>query len=273
MNPINWSALAFFVTVATVFGLAIYHVVAGYYHIRYYRLRHDEPETWKHQPKRFLTPKLHRTAMLVGSANLALGGVITGILIFLIDEEYLPTMLYYNVSDYGWAYTLLSVPVLFAVIDAGAYYVHRALHFRPLYKRFHKFHHRFVATSPYVATALHPVELLWLQAASLIWIFLVPLHPAVVSVVLVYILVFNIIDHSGVRLVSSLPWQGPSAYHDDHHAHFHVNFGQHLMIWDRMHGTLRRENRSYGQEVFGGRGASADDLAGPGDATDPFVAY
>ncbi|MFT4569803.1 MAG: lathosterol oxidase [Candidatus Binatia bacterium] len=255
MGTIDWSSLGFFVGVATFFGLAIYHVVAGYYHYRYYYLRHDEPETWKCQPKRFLTAKLHRISMMSGSANLALGGVVTGILIYGIDQG-LPTMLYYDVADYGWFYTLVSIPVLFAVIDAAAYYVHRALHFKPLYARFHKFHHRFVATSPYVATALHPIELLWLQAASLMWIFLVPLHPAVVSVVLVYILIFNIIDHSGVRLVSSLPWQGPSAYHDDHHAHFHVNFGQHLMIWDRMHGTLRRQGRSYGNEVFGGRGTS-----------------
>ncbi len=269
MSTVDWSSLGFYLAVATGFGLAIYHAVAGYYHLRYYRLRRDEPDTWKCQPSRFLTDKLHRTAVLAGSANLALGGVVTGILIYLIERG-LPTMLYYDVADYGWAYTLASVPVLFAVIDASAYYVHRALHFKPLYKRFHKFHHRFVATSPYVATALHPVELLWLQAASLIWIFIVPLHPAVVSVVLVYILVFNIIDHSGVRLVSSLPWQGPSAYHDDHHAHFHVNFGQHLMIWDRLHGTLRRRGRSYGKDVFGGRGLAP---SASGEVDNPFFEY
>ena len=268
MNAIDWSSLAFYVFVATAVGVAVYHAVAGYYHLRYYRLRRDEPETWKCQPRRFLTTALHRNSMLAGTANLTLGGVLTGILIYAIDQG-LPTMLYYDVSEYGWAYTLASVPLLFVLNDASAYYIHRALHFRPLYRSIHKYHHRFVATSPYVAAALHPVELLWLQAASLLPIFILPLHPAVVASVLIYILVFNIIDHSGVRLVSSLPWQGPSMYHDDHHAHFHVNFGQHLTIWDRLHGTLRREGRAYGDSVFGGRGV-AEPEAG---AAQGFVKY
>src|SRR5690606_13456630 len=85
-------------------------------------------------------------------------------------------------------------------------------------------------------------------------LFFIPFHFLSVVAALIYILIFNIIDHSGVDLVSSLPWQGPSRYHDDHHVHFHVNFGQHLMLWDRMHGTLRRENRTYGVDVFGGKG-------------------
>jgi lathosterol oxidase len=87
--------------------------------------------------------------------------------------------------------------------------------------------------------------------------------------VLTYILVFNIIDHSGVRLESRWPWQGPSLYHDDHHVHFHVNFGQHLMLWDRLHGTLRRLDRRYGNDVFGGKGAALDETSSPG----PFVRY
>lgn len=267
MSSIDWSALAVTLFMAMFFGVAIYHAVAGYYHIRYYTLRRHEPETWKCQPKRHLSDAQHRNARMMGTLNLMLGGFVTGLLIHAVQEG-LPTALYYNVAEYGWLYTLVSIPVLFAIIDGSAYYVHRALHFRPLYRRFHHYHHTFVATSPYVATALHPVELLWLQAVSLMWIFLVPLHPVVVGAVLIYILIFNIIDHSGVRLVSSLPWQGPSLYHDDHHACFHVNFGQHLMIWDRMHGTLRREGRKYGDKVFGGRGEGAS-----APAADPFVDY
>jgi lathosterol oxidase len=43
-------------------------------------------------------------------------------------------------------------------------------------------------------------------------------------------------------------------YHDDHHLHFHVNFGQHLSFWDRFHNTHRRVGRRYGVDVFGGKG-------------------
>ena len=64
------------------------------------------------------------------------------------------------------------------------------------------------------------------------------------------------------------PLRKPSNYHDDHHALFHVNFGQHLTWWDRLHGTLREQGRSYGVEVFGGKGAAA---AGP--APDEVIPY
>ncbi|MDE0678401.1 MAG: sterol desaturase family protein [Acidimicrobiaceae bacterium] len=118
----------------------------------------------------------------------------------------------------------------------------------------HRFHHRFVAAMPYVALALHPAELLMLQAATLAPMLIIPFYAVSVAGVVLYILVFNVAGHSGVRLVSALQWQPPSRFHDDHHAHVHVNFGQHLMLWDRLHGTLRRHGRRYGPEVFGGRG-------------------
>ena len=41
------------------------------------------------------------------------------------------------------------------------------------------------------------------------------------------------------------------------------------MLWDRMHGTLRRQNRTYGKDVFGGRGVPG----GSGAELDPYVRY
>jgi lathosterol oxidase len=199
---------------------------------------------------------------------MTLGGVLTGVLIYAIQLG-LPTKLYYEVSEMGWAYTLASVVGLFLVVDAGAYYVHRVLHIKVLFRAIHRHHHKFIATTPFAAIAMHPVELVSLQIAAFAAMFVVPLHPAVIGVVLVYVLVFNIIDHSGVRLDSVIPWQAPSDYHDDHHVHFHVNFGQHLMIWDRVHGTLRVAGRTYGKDIFGGRGVAIP----KGRAADGFSGY
>lgn len=264
--------LAICIASATLAGVVTYHVVAGYYHVRYYVRRRNEPATWKCQPERFLSPKMHRSAMLAGTANLAMSGSITGILIYGVVSGTLETPLYTDVSDYGWPYTIGMTVVLFVMTDCINYWVHRLLHTKFLYRRFHRFHHRFVATSPYVATAMHPVEILTQQAASFVPLFLIPFHAASAAAVLLYILVFNIVDHSGVRLTSVLPWQPPSQYHDDHHAFFHVNFGQHLLIWDRMFGTLRRRNRHYDDETFGGRGAPVDSDSGRA-IPEPYVRY
>ena len=200
--------------------------------------------------------------MALSTFNLSLGGLITGHLVYLMMIG-VETPIYFEVSDYGWVWTIAGVPVLFFLVDAAAYYVHRFLHTRFMYTRFHKTHHRWAAPSPWVVVAMHPVEFLLLQIATFLPLFLLPFHAVAVIVVFVYVLVFNIVDHSGVRLRSIWPWQGPSAYHDDHHVFFHVNFGQHLMFFDKIHGTLRREKRTYGADTFGGKGVPAEDEESP----------
>ena len=273
MESVDWSLLAICVVGAVLVGVVAYHAVAGYYHYRYYVRRRHEPETWKCQPKRFLTPRQNRAAIVLGTSNLTLSGAITGVLVYGIVTGSVKTAIYTDVADYGWTYTIGMTVVLFMLMDYTNFSVHRVLHTKFVFKHLHRFHHRFVATSPYVATALHPVEMLWQQAASFLPLFFIPFHAASIAGVLLYMLIFNIIDHSGVRLVSVLPWQPPSTYHDDHHAHFHVNYGQHLMLRDRLHGTLRRQNRRYGKEVFGGRGIRETNNASQPAELEPFVVY
>jgi len=235
-------------------GIVIFHGVAGYYHLKYYVLRRSKPEDWKIQYKRFLPKGFQKKAVLLSSFNMVIGGLISGALIYAVLEEGLWCPAYYYVDDYGWFYTIFSTVLLFLILDAIAFYVHWALHHRWFYKKFHRSHHRFVATTPYVTTAIHPIAFVGMQVATLIPLFIIPFNVVSIGIVLIYILIFNIVDHSGVSLESRIPWQASSNYHDDHHVHFHVNFGQHLTLWDRLHGTLRRSNRTYGREVFGGKG-------------------
>lgn len=273
MEIIDWSLLALCIGASTLVALVLYHAVAGYYYYRYYVRRRDKPEIWKCQPTRFLTPKQHRTALLTGTRTLTLGGVSTGLLVYGMMVGWVKTAIYTDVAAYGWAYTIGMTVVLFVLMDYCVYWAHRMLHLTFFYKHFHYIHHSFVATSPYVTTAFHPVEMFMLQTATFLPLFFIPLHAVSVGGILLYALIFNITDHSGVRLVSALPWQGPTAFHDDHHLHFHVNFGQHLMIWDRLHGTLRRRDRRDGQDVFGGRGAPDGTYGNRPVELEPFVSY
>lgn len=269
MLEIDWPLLLLCLGGSMAGGLVIFHAVAAYYHVRYYVRRRDDAKSWKIQAKRWLRADQQRDAVLLSTFNLSLGGLLSGLIVYSIAQGW-QTPVYMDVAEHGWTYTLLSAVGMFIVNDAGAYYVHRALHTPWLYRHVHRHHHRFVATTPYVTVAVHPFELLALQTAALLPIFFVPLHPAVIGGVLIYVLIFNVIDHSGVRLTSSLPWQGPSMYHDDHHTQFHCNFGQHLTVWDRLHGTLRRKKRKYGVKVFGGGG---ERVADGGVEQDEFVAY
>jgi len=249
----DWPAYLGIVLASVLGGLVILFSVGGYYHLKYYVRRRHEPEAWKCQPRRFLRRDQQLEALRLSCMNLTFGGVLSGTFIYALTHG-LKTPIYFEVDAYGWAYTLFSTAALFVLVDLVAYYAHRLLHVRPLFRHIHHWHHRYVATTPWVVTAMHPAEFLFFQATAFIPLLLLPTYYLAAIAVFVYTLAFNIIDHSGVKLSSRWPWQGPTTFHDDHHLCFHVNFGQHLSLWDRLHGTLRRRGRRYGADVFGGRG-------------------
>src|SRR5262249_15423128 len=99
------------------------------------------------------------------------------------------------------------------------------------------------------------VEFLTYQSVMLIPLLFVPVNAIAVIVILISAQVEALIQHSGVRVAPWIPWMPSTYFHDDHHRFFHVNYGQHLVLWDRLYGTLRRYGRRYGVEVFGGHGA------------------
>lgn len=252
---LRWLAL---VVWSIAFGLAIVWGVGGYYHLRYYVLRRHEPEAWKCQPRRWLRPEQQRQAMRLTTMNMSVGGLLSGTFIWALDHG-LPTAIYFDLGERGWPWFVFSTVAFFLLVDLLAYYAHRAMHHKLVFRQVHSWHHRYVATTPFVVTAMHPLEFLTFQAVTFLPMFFLPVHYLTAIGVFIYILVFNIIDHSGVRLSSRWPWQGPTSFHDDHHAHFHCNFGQCLLLWDRLHGTLRRKHRRYGADIYGGRGSGDGD--------------
>jgi sterol desaturase/sphingolipid hydroxylase (fatty acid hydroxylase superfamily) len=146
--------------------------------------------------------------------------------------------IYTDVADHGWAWFLLSFVLYFLWIDLWAYLGHRALHMRPLYRRFHKLHHAYKFPTAFTALAVHPVDMAILQGGIYVGLYVMPLHIGVIGLLLLYIHYFNVVDHSGVYAETWLPWQPSTLYHDDHHQYFHINFGQSLTLWDRMFGTF-----------------------------------
>jgi lathosterol oxidase len=118
--------------------------------------------------------------------------------------------------------------------------------------------------------AMHPLELATYQSIMLLPLFVMPVYVGGLIFVLVYQNYVGLLDHSGIDFHSWFPWQPPTRFHDDHHVHFHVNYGQNMGVWDRLFGTYRRNDRVYGEDVFGGRGAPKSEgaLEGPPDYVD-----
>lgn len=251
-------------------GLGMYFGIAGAFHLIYYRGRRERAAEWKCQPRRWLTPKLSRHQLLLGTANMLGASIASGFF-----TAYLAgggrSAVYFDLQQHGLLYALGGTVLYFLLTDAGLYWAHRTFHRPLLFRYIHRWHHRYTAPSAFTAMAMHPVELATYQSIMLLPLFVLPVHVGGLIFVLVYQNYVALVDHSGIDFHSWLPWQPPTRFHDDHHVHFHVNYGQNMGLWDRIFGTYRRQGRVYGVEVFGGRGAPASDA--PASAPAPLFDY
>ncbi len=119
------------------------------------------------------------------------------------------------------------------------YWVHRLIHWKPLYKHVHYLHHKNVNPNPWSGMAMHPVEIVLYFSVSLIhWV--VPSHP--------FIFLFNL-QHAALAPASvHHGFEGPilkeklptgSYFHYLHHRYFECNYGAPVLPFDRWFHTFR----------------------------------
>ncbi|XP_031574564.1 delta(7)-sterol 5(6)-desaturase erg32-like [Actinia tenebrosa] len=231
----------------------IYFTLGGFLQWYFYIRQRGRPEDWKCQPKRFLSREEEIHEITLGTINMMSGAAVFGVISCYIANGGFTT-LYYDPLERGWLYLFLSTILLFLFEDACAYYYHRMLHWPFFYKRFHKIHHRYKAPTAFSATAMHPVEFFGFQVFIIAPVFIMPINAGVYVGILMYLYYFGMVDHSGINMYSIVPWQPPVMFHDDHHKYFHCNFGFNSLIFDQFHGTLRRTDRFYSEDTFGGKG-------------------
>jgi len=144
---------------------------------------------------------------------------------------------YQNISDYGWAYFLLS-PVLFILFtDCVIYFIHRGLHLKIFYGPIHKMHHRYKHTTPFSAFSFHPLDG-WLQGVPYhIFVIFFPMHNVLYSVSVFVVGWWTINIHDRVTL--RLPGVNGAAHHTIHHTKFNYNYGQYFILWDWLMGSFK----------------------------------
>jgi len=241
------------VAVSVAISLITFWGVGGLIHHWFYVRRRNDAERWKLQPKRFLSPKMTRHAFFLGSFNMAIGSVTGGLFAWHVVRGGWSS-LYFDPREHGLLWLPVSAVATYFAIDAGLYYSHRFLHREWMWKRIHRWHHRYTAPIFFTTTAVHPVEFLIFEGFVLLPALVIPVHWAVYVGVVAYTYLIGMIDHSGIVVRWPLPFHSGNRFHDDHHVHFHCNYGHHTQLFDRLHGTVRDAKRRYGPDVFGGRG-------------------
>lgn len=112
------------------------------------------------------------------------------------------------------------------------YYSHRILHYRPLYRRIHKTHHKFTAPVSFASQYAHPIEHLVANTLP------IALPPAVLGTHILTMwtfLAWQLLETATVHSGYDLPG-GAAKRHDRHHERFDVHFGG-LPWLDWIHGT------------------------------------
>jgi Delta7-sterol 5-desaturase len=246
-------------------GLGTYFGIAGLLEYLYYRRRGDAA-AWKLQPRRWPNRRARRNEILLGAANMAAASTGSGLF-----AHYLATggasSVYFDLRAHGVAFSIATAVLYFVATDGILYWAHRLFHRRTLFRWIHRVHHRWTSPTAFTAYAMHPLEFAVYQGVMLAPLFVLPIHVVGLVFVLLYQNTIALLDHSGVAMATLVPWQPPPRFHDDHHVHFHVNYGQTLGVWDRVFGTWRRAGRVYGENVFGGKGAPL----GPDSAPRPTL--
>jgi lathosterol oxidase len=256
-----------YVAVAIAGGLGMYFGIGGLFELLYYRRRADAA-AWKLQPRRWPNRGARRREIALGVANMTLGSIASGLFASFVAGGG-ATAVHTGGDGHSALFWIATAIVYFVATDGLLYGAHRLLHRKALFRAIHRVHHRWTSPTAFTAAAMHPAEFALYQSIMLAPLFFWPMHVAGLVAVLVYQNTIALLDHSGVALGSVLPWQPPPRFHDDHHVHFHVNYGQTLGLWDRVFGTWRRIGRVYGEHVFGGKGAAL----GPDTARAQLVDY
>jgi len=119
------------------------------------------------------------------------------------------------------------------------YWVHRLLHWKPLYDRFHSVHHRNITIGPWSGLSMHPVEHL-LYLSSLFVMLVVPSHPVHMLFLAYWLTLATATSHSGYQelVVGNYRTTIANFFHQLHHRYFSCNYGNVDMPLDRWFGSF-----------------------------------
>jgi sterol desaturase/sphingolipid hydroxylase (fatty acid hydroxylase superfamily) len=147
------------------------------------------------------------------------------------------TWLNWAEHPYWLALLLFLTPVIHEV---HFFFIHRAIHWPPLYKWVHSVHHNSVNPSPWSSLSMHPVETFIYHSVAL-WHLVIPSNPLVALFQLNaagYGAVNGHIGFDKLELTDETALDSHAYLHYLHHKHFEVNYGgDGLVPLDKWFGT------------------------------------
>jgi Delta7-sterol 5-desaturase len=167
-------------------------------------------------------------------------------LVFIVLKPY--TNLHSDFDLYGTFYFYLCFPLMLIIHDAYFYGIHRLMHHPKLFRLIHRVHHQSTNPSPWTAYAFHPLEAVLEAGIIPLIAFTLPVYQPSLGLFLLFQFFYNVYGHLGYELYPKNfqrnwfgRWVNTGTAHNQHHEHFHGNYGLYTLIWDRVFGTLRKD--------------------------------
>jgi len=222
------------------FCLRYFGLAGGLYWLLHVRFRHRSAAYRIQQT--FPRAGDVRREIFWSMTNTASTGLSTMLIYALVRDG--RTQMYFAVDDRGWVYFLLSAALAVLGYDTWNYWQHRLLHTPWWFRHVHGVHHRSGNPTAFSAFALHPVETLMGNAFFVLFVVVVPIHPAALALGGAYLFGYGTLLHLGYeffpRWVARHPVLGlfnNATYHNLHHTGVGANFGGWFIWWDRLLGT------------------------------------
>lgn len=174
--------------------------------------------------------------------NLLLLGVLSSVVLFLFRSDY--NQLYFEISEFGWVYFLVSIFLMMLIHDTWFYWLHRLIHLPSFFSKVHATHHKSANPTPFSSFSMNWSEMILEFAIFPMIVFVLPMHPVAFTIFVFISFVFNIMGHLGYEIfnqkfLNSFIGKGinTSTKHNLHHELGRYNYGYYFTFWDRLMGT------------------------------------
>jgi sterol desaturase/sphingolipid hydroxylase (fatty acid hydroxylase superfamily) len=161
-------------------------------------------------------------------------------------QEHGWTLIYTDWAAYPLWYAPLSVFAYLFLHDSWFYWTHRWMHEPNLFRIAHAVHHASRPPTAWAAMSFHPWEAVTGAVVIPALVFLIPIHVAMLGLVLAIMTVMGVTNHMGWEMFpralvhSKLGgWLITASHHQRHHELYSCNYGLYFRFWDRLCDTDR----------------------------------
>lgn len=158
------------------------------------------------------------------------------LILWAMANGYAP-MLLWTQNPIWFVLLFLATPMW---ISFHFYWIHRALHWPPLYKLAHALHHRNTNIGPWSGLSMHPIEHVMFFSSVLIhWI--IAAHPIHILFHMQHQALTASTSHAGFEGIAVKDKNALALgtfHHQMHHRYFECNYGNLEVPWDKLFGSF-----------------------------------